>query len=438
MKAETIFALSTAVGVAAVAVIRVSGPAAGEVLLALSGRVGLPAPRRAVVCTLRDPKSGDELDRALCLWFAAPNSFTGEDVVELHVHGGYGVVKGVMGALAETRGLRLAVAGEFTRRAFENGKMELVEVEALSDLVAARTGEQVRQALESADQLGRRCLDWRTELVGVLARLEAAIDFVDDDVGPVELADNRQAVGRILRAIEETLRDAGRAEVIRRGYTVAILGQPNVGKSSLLNRLAGTEAAIVSDVAGTTRDVVQVELDLDGLAVRICDTAGLREQADGVELEGIRRAEAMAVTADLVIVVHDATAPGGALDICLGQKRLDVANKGDLVGGTEAGDEEMMLISAKTGLGIDTLVSEVRDALRTDDVPVEAAIVGRRRQREALEGVIDVATGIEWGAPLDVTAEGVRATIRELEGVTGAVAADRVLDDVFAEFCIGK
>ncbi len=439
MNGDTIYALSTAVGVAAVAVIRVSGPAAGDVLLQLTGRAVLPAARRAVLATLTAP-DGAVLDRALCLWFPGPGSFTGEDVAEFHVHGGYGVVSGVMGALGATAGLRSAEAGEFTRRAFDNGRLDLGQVEALSDLVAARTGEQVRAALAAADgTLGRQTLRWRQQLVDVLAGLEAAIDFTDDDVGAPETGALRRQVDNVVAAVEEAVRAAGACETIRRGYTVAILGQPNVGKSSLLNRLSGTEAAIVSEVAGTTRDIVQVELDLDGALVRLCDTAGLRSGAEGIELEGMRRARQVAADADLAIVVHDASRPADiGHDVGLGGPRIDVANKIDLLNGAGSLTAGRLPISVKTGAGVDALVARVRGALVQDDRPREGALVTRRRQRQCLERAVEALSGVDWGQTIEVVAEDLREGVAALDSVVGTLSPEETLDVVFAEFCVGK
>ncbi len=308
----TIFALSSGRGPAAIAVIRISGPRAGDALKALTGKI--PSPRRAALARIRDPRTQDIIDEALGLWFPAPHSETGEDVAELQLHGGRAVIAAVLGALASLDGLKPAEAGEFTRHAFENGKLDLTAVEGLADLVAAETQGQRRQAFrQMKGLLGNRAEAWRQRLIQALALVEARIDFSDEVDVPENLLGPALAIARELGAeIAAALADGGRGERLREGLVVAIAGPPNAGKSTLLNRIARREAAIVSPFAGTTRDVIEVHLDLGGWPVTLLDTAGIRDTADPLELEGVRRARERVSGADLVLWVVDAGQGAGS------------------------------------------------------------------------------------------------------------------------------
>ena len=308
---DTIFALSSGRPPAAIAVVRISGPRAGDALTALG--VKIPAPRKAGLARVRDPQSGEIIDEALALFFPGPNSETGEDTAELQLHGGRAVIAATLEALGQVKGLRPAEAGEFTRRAFENGKLDLTAVEGLADLVAAETEGQRRQAFrQMKGALGGRAEDWRRKLIQALALVEARIDFSDEADVPEDLVAPALAIaGELSAGIEAALADGRRGERLREGLVVAIAGPPNAGKSTLLNRIARREAAIVSPQAGTTRDVIEVHLDLQGWPVTLLDTAGMRETGDPVEMEGVRRARARAAAADLVLWVVDASAEDG-------------------------------------------------------------------------------------------------------------------------------
>ena len=303
---DTIFALSSGRPPAAIAVVRISGPRAGEALKTLSGKI--PAPRQAALARIRDPQSNEIIDEALALWFPAPHSETGEDVAELQLHGGRAVIAAVLAALARIEGLKPAEAGEFTRRAFENGKLDLTAVEGLADLVMAETQGQRRQAFRQLKGLlGDRAESWRQRLIQALALVEATIDFSDEADVPANLLAPALGLARELETeIAAALADGGRGERLREGLVVAIAGPPNAGKSTLLNRIARREAAIVSPYAGTTRDVIEVHLDLAGWPVTLLDTAGIRDTDDPVEMEGVRRARERAAAADLVLWVVDA------------------------------------------------------------------------------------------------------------------------------------
>ena len=357
----TIFALSSGRLPAAIAVVRVSGPAARVALEALGGK--LPEPRRASLRRLRDPATQAVLDEALVLWFPGPNTETAEDMAELHLHGGRAVAAAVLEALGKLPGFRPAEAGEFTRRAFENGRLDLTAVEGLADLVSAETEAQRAQAMRQFQGLlGERAEGWRERLIGALALVEARIDFSDEADVPEDLiSPARHAARELLEEIEKTLRDEHRGERLREGLVVAIAGPPNAGKSSLLNRLARREAAIVSPHAGTTRDVIEVHLDLGGYPVTLLDTAGVRESDDPVEQEGVRRARARADDADLVLWVEDASQGGGQIRSEHKHEWI-VHNKVDLLdSGTKQPAESARAfeISALTGAGVDRLVDAV-------------------------------------------------------------------------------
>ena len=439
----TIFALATAPGRSGVAVVRISGPEAGSALAALTARP-LPPPRRAVLTQLRDPRSGDALDDALVLRFTGPASFTGEDVVELHLHGGRAVVAGVVEALGTLPGLRMAEPGEFTRRAFENGKLDLTEAEAVADLIDAETTAQRRQALRQMDgALGRLYDGWRERLTRALAHIEADIDFADEDL-PGGVADAvRPVVAGLAGEIAAHLDDGGRGERLREGLHIAIVGAPNAGKSSLLNALARRDAAIVSARAGTTRDVIEVHLDLGGYPVVLADTAGLREAAaDEVEEEGIRRARDRAARADVKVAVFDATtlpALDAATLALIDRDTVVVFNKIDLAAVTDPRpDLSPVAVSARSGAGLKEL-EERLTAFSADRLAIGSApSLTRARHRAALaECRESLIRALEAPLP-ELAAEDVRLASRALGRITGRVDVEDLLDVIFRDFCIGK
>jgi tRNA modification GTPase len=452
--APTIFALSSGRPPAAIAVIRISGPRAGAALQALIGR--LPSPRQASLARVRDPQSGEIIDEALALWFPAPRSETGEDVAELQVHGGQAVIAGVLDALARIEGLRPAEPGEFTRRAFEHGQLDLTAVEGLADLIAAETPAQRRQAFRQLKGLiGDRAEAWRRRLIEALALVEARIDFPDEADVPEDLMGPALAAARALRdEIAAALADGGRGERLRDGLVVAIAGPPNAGKSTLLNRIARREAAIVSPYPGTTRDVIEVHLDLDGYPVTLLDTAGIRDSDDPVEREGVRRARARAAEADLVLWLIDASEVGYSVE---GVAKLPeepttwvVYSKVDLAGDklwikseSQSEDEPgfRVSISAVTGAGIDVLVAALSRYAMEFFASAEAAIVTRARHRRALEdtaAALDRALTDRPEGHEDIVAEELRTAATTLGRLTGRVDVEDILDVIFRDFCIGK
>jgi tRNA modification GTPase len=443
----TIFALSSGRPPVAIAVVRVSGSKAGAALEKLTGP--LPEPRRAKLGRVRDPDTGDVLDEALVLWFPAPQSETGEDVAELQLHGGAAVIAGVLDALGKIDGCRMAEAGEFTRRAFENGKLDLTAVEGLADLIAAETPAQRRQAFRQLKGLiGDRAEDWRRRLVEALALVEARIDFSDEADVPEDLIRPALDAAQQLRdEIAGVLADGRRGERLRDGLVIAIAGPPNAGKSTLLNRLARREVAIVSPYAGTTRDVIEVHLDLEGYPVTLLDTAGIRDGADPVEQEGVRRARERAAEADLVLWVVDASKVDSSSDISnsgVKTNRWVVGNKADLVVEVSgAGKNESKfnyLISAEAGQGIDRLLATLSAYVREYFTGAESGLVTRRRHREALEQTVaslDRASS-ETHEQEELIAEELRAAATTLGRLTGRVDVEDILDVIFRDFCIGK
>jgi tRNA modification GTPase len=448
MEPSTIFALSSGRLPAAIAVVRVSGPRAGEALTALARR--MPAPREAMLARLRDPAGGEAIDDALVLWFPGPRSETGEDTVEFHLHGGRAVVAAVVTVLSRMPGLRPAEPGEFTRRAFENGKLDLTGVEGLADLIGAETEAQRRQAFRQLrGLLGERTDEWRTRLVAALALVEAIIDFPDEGDVPHDLVAPALAIARELHGeIGALLADQRRGERLRDGAVVAIAGPVNVGKSSIINRLSGRSAAIVSPQAGTTRDVIEVNLDLGGYPVTVLDTAGIRDSDDPVEQEGMRRARERASQADLILWVVDATDPSPPpVDLHERFPETWVAlNKCDLIRRDSKNDprwlhdHKSVIISAKTGDSFDKLLTMLEEFLVNNFSVNESVVITRERHRHLLSRCHQ-ALGRALGEPLgreDIIAEELRLAARDLGRLTGCVDVEDVLDVIFRDFCIGK
>ncbi|MBQ1543258.1 MAG: tRNA uridine-5-carboxymethylaminomethyl(34) synthesis GTPase MnmE [Caulobacteraceae bacterium] len=447
---DTIFAPATAPGRAAVAVVRLSGPRSADVVARLCG--GLPAPRLASLRRLRRPGDGETIDQALVLWFPGPASYTGEDCAEFHVHGGQAVVEAVVETLAAL-GLRLAEPGEFTRLAFQNGKLDLAQAEAVADLVDAESEAQRRQALSQLDgALSDRYAAWRASLIESLALLEAGVDFPDEELPEDLAARARPGLAALIAELDAALSDAARGERVRDGFRVALMGAPNAGKSSLLNALAGRDAAIVTAQPGTTRDVIETPLVLEGYKVLLADTAGVRQAEDVIEAEGVRRARAWAESAALRLWVVDGAAGDGHWREAAGLLRagdICVINKADL---PASGDGEaarkhaaavgatMASVSLTTGLGLDELTGRLRRtvvaALSGADFP---AATRERHRGRLVEARDHLGRAVEMlDAEVELAAEDVRLAARSLGRIAGRVDAEDVLDRVFSSFCIGK
>ena len=428
---DTIFALASAPGRAGVAVVRVSGDRAAQATSAIAG--GLPAPRQASLRRLA--YQGNEIDQALVLWFPAPASFTGEDVAEFQIHGGRAVREALFAALADL-GLRPAEPGEFSRRAVENGRLDLTRAEAIADLVDAETPAQLRQALRQHDgALAALVEGWRDGLIRALGRAEAAIDFSDDGVGDHEFVAAKNAAADIAQQIDHHLARAGRGEALREGLRLTILGPPNAGKSSLINALAQRDVAIVSDIPGTTRDVVEARLDLGGYLLTVADTAGVRETSDAIEAEGVRRALSHAAGGMTLLLLDGASAdPRAGLPADLPAPDLMVWNKADLA------RHDGISISLKTGDGVPALLELLQQKVQQRLEGEGAPLLTRPRHRHALQEAREhLRHGMK--APQnqpELLAEDLRLAMRAIGRITGRVDIEELLDFVFRDFCIGK
>jgi tRNA modification GTPase len=439
----TIFALSTAPGRAALAVFRVSGPAAGDVIDRMAG--SRPPARAAGLRIIRDPETREALDQGLVLWFPAPRSETGEDLAELHVHGGRAVAQAMLHAIGRVPGTRMAEPGEFARRAFENGKIDLTQAEAIADLVDADTQAQARQALRQAGGgLAKLYEGWRADLIEALALMEAAIDFSDEgDVGDHTAREARARVEALSAKIRRHLDDGRRGEILRDGFHVVIAGPPNVGKSSFLNAMVRREAAIVSEEAGTTRDVIEVRMDLGGLPVVLSDTAGIRETEGKIEREGIRRTIARARDADLVLWMMDAADPQPELPPDLaeqGSRVLRVLNKTDLSVPGVHGGSGWLRLSLRTGEGLTEVTKAIEAEARERIGAAEAPVITQARHRQQLGTCAEALGDYLCGslAETELRAEDLRRAATALGRITGRVDVEDVLDQIFGRFCIGK
>ncbi|MET0430311.1 MAG: tRNA uridine-5-carboxymethylaminomethyl(34) synthesis GTPase MnmE [Microvirga sp.] len=432
---DTIFAIASGQGRAALSVVRISGPGCRAVLHTLAG--GIPEARRLTLRTLTGP-DGTPLDQALVAWMPGPASFTGEDQAELHIHGGLASRAAILGSLARLAGLRPAEPGEFTRRAFLHGRMDLTQVEGLADLIDAETESQRRQALQQLDgHLGRTAERWREDGIAILASLEATLDFADEgDVPPGLAGEATDRLGAWAAGIDAVLANSS-GERLREGLTIVIVGSPNAGKSTLLNAIARRDVAIVSPIAGTTRDAIEVRCDLGGVAATIVDTAGLRDSLDPIEREGVSRARMRARDADLVLWLR---APGDADEGPSDADRvITIASKMDLLRDREGCD---LAVSATTGEGMAGLMERLRvEAGRLAGHRADAVIT-RERHRSALDRASRsfrrAHAMAASGTMLELVAEDVRLGVRALGEVTGRVDVDTVLDRIFSDFCIGK
>jgi tRNA modification GTPase len=433
---DTIFALSSGSLPSGVAIIRVSGPRVEDALLRLCGSV--PEERIATMRALRGA-DGAIIDKGLVLRFAGPQSFTGEDVAELHVHGGRAVVAAVLRELGALEGFRQAEAGEFTRRAFLNGKLDLTGAEALADLISSETETQRRFALANAG--GRQAElygAWRQRILHARAMVEAELDFADEaDVGESPSAAAWEDLRRLVEEIDAHLASYHRAEIIRDGFRVVIVGAPNAGKSSLLNALAAREVAIVTEEAGTTRDLIEVPLDLSGVKVLVTDTAGLREQAGVVETIGIERARERAAAADLVLLLTDLSMPLGAPERFGSVPVWRIGSKADLVhGATPMGYDHA--ISVQSGAGLDRLVDAL-GVVAAEATAETGVLPSRLRHVELLTRCRrHLALALKGGVDLELRAEELRSAGDVLGRIVGSVDVEELLGAIFSQFCIGK
>ena len=425
---DTIFALASGRGKAGIAVVRISGDQAFDAARQIAGE--LPPIGGRGLRVLRDSR-GDVLDEALILVFGSNHSFTGEDVVELHLHGSIAIVSAVQSCLAAMGGLRMAEPGEFSRRALENERLDLARIEGLSDMIEAETEAQRKQAQRVfSGALGDKVANWRKNLIRAAALIEATIDFVDEDVPVDVLPEVSELLGRVLTELRSESIGAGIAERVRDGFEVAIIGPPNAGKSTLLNYLAGRDAAITSEIAGTTRDVIEVRMDLNGIPVTLLDTAGLREGKDQIEVIGIERSLQRANNADIRIFLGD-----DDLGVVQQDEDLVRSPKADLTGRTESA------VSGTTGFGVNELMADLQSRLESRVALVGSAI--KDRHRVAIKRAI---AGIERGLEefslgedrADFAAEELRDAINALDSLVGRVDVEHILDDIFANFCIGK
>jgi tRNA modification GTPase len=449
----TIYAPASGVGRAAISVVRLSGSASNPALQTLCGG-DLPVDRVATLKTLRDPRNNDPLDRALVIYFAAPRSFTGEDMVELQITGGRAVLNAVLEALATIPALRPAEAGEFAWRAFENGKLDLSQVEGLADLVDAQTDAQRRQALRIAGgALTRQTSSIRSLLMQAMALVEAQIDFSDhEDVDTVGLDDARRFARQAAELIRQTLANAHSGEVLREGFVVVIAGPPNVGKSTLMNALARRDVSIVSAIPGTTRDAIEVHLDLRGYPVTLVDTAGMRESTDPIEREGISRALQRVDAADLTLWLVDkgedlVAARRDMLSSRENSPRLVVRTKIDVSrNATEQHADSLrkeaadLSISAKTGAGISELLDAIANNAEQQLAGQGPALITQERHRLVFEEAlkqIEASFTRPAGAP-EILAEDLRRAGRALERIAGRIDVEEVLGEIFSRLCIGK
>lgn len=438
----TIFALSTAPGRAGVAIIRISGSSA----LSVGKEIGIKrtlTPRMATNITLSHPTTGETIDHALVLYFAAPASFTGEDVIELHIHGGRAVIEETLTILSTIKNCRLAEAGEFTRRAFVNGKMDLTEVEGLADLINAETQTQKHIALRQMQgELGSLYQGWRSSVIHALAHIEAYIDFPDEDIPDDTSKSINDSINVIINAIDTHLSDNHRGEKIREGIHIAIIGPPNAGKSSLLNALAKRDVAIVSDIAGTTRDTIEVTLDIAGIPVTFIDTAGIRTTDNKIEIEGIERARSKAASADMTLVIYDINDWPNVtpeIEALKNDEHMTLLNKAESYRlDTLELSASTLPISVKSGLNINKLLNDIETSIKRQYSPTSSPMLTRIRHRNHLLVARDMLSSFSLDKPIELACEDLRRGAQAIGMITGSISVEEILDKVFGDFCIGK
>ena len=438
---KTIYALSTFYGKSGVAVIRISGEDAYQVVSKMTDLKKLN-PRQAYFTTIKDVSSNTELDKSLILFFESPNSFTGEDVVELHIHGSKAVIASVLDNLSKIKNFRLAEPGEFSKRAFYNGKMDLTEAEGLADLIESETTAQQQYALKQMSGGLKNLYDnWREDIIKILAHIEAYIDFPEEDI-PDNIKKNLlNTVFKLTKEVEKHLSQSNIGERLRDGFKVVIVGPPNAGKSSLLNWLAKREAAIVSDIAGTTRDAIDIHLDIKGYPVIFTDTAGLRETDEVIENKGVEIAHQKMQGADLIICLFDASKDSVQLFDNIAkafQNVIIVGNKSDLVSQQNPVQNQQNSISIKNNIGMESLLDAIYNNIQSRVSASTGALITRHRYREALEETLEHLKNFNLDKEIELSAEDIRLAARNLGKITGRIEVDDVLNKIFSDFCIGK
>lgn len=441
---NNIFALATPNGKAGVAIIRVSGPNAYEAIEAFGCRI--PKPRYASLQYIYDTVNKQLIDQAIILLFSAPNSFTGENVVEFHTHGSRAVINSMLTILNKLAEFRLAEAGEFALRSFRNNKMDLTQIEGLADLIDAETASQQRQAIKQmSGELESLYNNWRAAIIEILSLIEAYVDFPDEDLPTNIINQLNSSIEQLILEIGNHLADNRRGEKLRDGLSFTIIGEPNAGKSSLLNLLAHKEVAIVSELAGTTRDLIEVRLDLDGFLVNITDTAGIRSSSDPIEQEGIKRAINSANNADFIILIIDATKPIEKFikEELINEKTIIVINKIDLIDQLDTFDDQIMnlkpsFISIKNNLGIAEFLTRLTNLVKAEINPSSNAPITRIRHRKHLQNVLNALQLFSLEKEIELSAEDLRVAATSLGYITGKIDLEEILDSIFGKFCIGK
>lgn len=447
MDNKTIYALSTVLGKSGVAVIRISGKEALQVVRLMTNlNPDKIKARYAYFTDLKDLGKSHTLDKCLLLYFKAPNSFTGEDIVELQIHGSRAVIAGVLNNLSRIPEFRMAEAGEFSKRAFYNQKMDLTEAEGLADLIDAETEAQQKYALRQMEgSLKNLYDDWRTQLVKIMAHLEAYIDFPDEEIPESVVNNLNNTVFKLREAINKHLSGDNIGERLREGFRVVIVGRPNTGKSSLLNAFAQRDVVIVSDIAGTTRDAVDIHLDLNGYPVIITDTAGIRETEEAIEKQGVEIAYRKINDADLLICLFDASQDTvqifDNIAKTYGDKMVYVANKADNLTPEQCSNiekQDILLISAKHHQGIDVLLDKIKKVIEDKFTSNSNLLITRARYREALSQALQSLDLFNLNKEIELSAEDIRLAAREIGKITGRIEIDEILDKIFGSFCIGK
>ena len=442
----TIYALSTGPGVSGIAVVRVSGKEAAEVVKQLTGD-DLPAPRVAVLKKLKNSNTNEMIDEGIVLWFPGPNSYTGEDLAEFHVHGSRAVVSALHSSISGIKNCRLAEPGEFTKLAFQNGKINLLKAEGIADLVSAETEIQRKQAVEiMSGKSSDKFTSWRAKLLKILAHVEAKIDFPDEDLPKDILDEIQKTSNQVSKEIEKVLDDQKVGERIREGFKIAIVGPTNAGKSSLLNYLSKRDVAIVSEIAGTTRDVIETHLNLDGYPVVVSDTAGIRESKNEIEKKGIKLALNRAEDADLKLIIVDAKSVDftSVLKELIDENAILVVNKSDLLVGNinnELKKHDHILVSIKNNLNLDKLILKIKKKLENKFISYGDILITRERHRQHLEQCISHLKNFKnknGSEDYDKAAEDLRLATRHLGMIVGKVDVEEILGSIFNDFCIGK